>query len=60
MLQEFRRAIRVNARQDVVDLDSKFALKFDFQIQRIEHIFENTKRAIPRPASINSKPKRTP
>ena len=47
MLQEFRRAIRVNAHQDVVDLDAKFGLKFDFQIQRIEHIFDNAKRAVP-------------
>jgi AraC family transcriptional regulator, transcriptional activator of pobA len=47
MLQEFRRAIRVNADQQVVDLDSKFTHKFNYQIQRIEHIFADTKRAIP-------------
>jgi AraC family transcriptional activator of pobA len=47
MLQEFRRAIRANAHQDVVDLDSKFAHKFNFQIQRLEHVFDNTKRTVP-------------
>jgi AraC family transcriptional regulator, transcriptional activator of pobA len=47
MLQEFRRAIRANANQDVVDLDSKFAHKFDFQIQRLEHVFDDAKRTIP-------------
>jgi len=47
MLQEFRRAIRANANQDVVDLDSKFAHKFDFQIQRIENVFDNAKRGVP-------------
>jgi AraC family transcriptional activator of pobA len=47
MLQEFRRAIRANAHQDIVDLDAKFTRKFDFQIQRIEHIFDDTKRAVP-------------
>jgi AraC family transcriptional regulator, transcriptional activator of pobA len=47
MLQEFRRAIRANANQDVVDLDSKFAHKFDFQIQRIENVFDNAKRLVP-------------
>jgi len=47
MLQEFRRAIRVNANQHVVDLDSIFTRKFDYQIQRIERIFADTKRAIP-------------
>jgi AraC-like DNA-binding protein len=47
LLQEFRRAIRVNADQHVVDLDSKFTRKFDYQIQRIEHIFADTKRAVP-------------
>jgi AraC-like DNA-binding protein len=47
ILQEFRRAIRVNADQQVVDLDSKFTHKFNYQIQRIEHIFADTKRTIP-------------
>ena len=47
MLQEFRRAIRVNANLHVVDLDSKFTRKFDYQIQRIEDVFADTKRAIP-------------
>jgi len=47
ILQEFRRAIRVNADQQVVDLDSKFRQKFDYQIQRIEDVFADTKRAIP-------------
>ena len=47
MLQEFRRAIRVNANLHVVDLDSKFTRKFDYQIQRIEDVFADAKRAIP-------------
>jgi AraC family transcriptional regulator, transcriptional activator of pobA len=47
LLQEFRRAIRAGANQDIVDLDAKFTHKFDFQIQRIEHIFGDTKRAVP-------------
>lgn len=47
MLQEFRRAIRVKANQPVVDLDVKFTRKFDYQIQRLEHVFADTKRAVP-------------
>jgi AraC family transcriptional activator of pobA len=47
MLEEFRRAIRANADQHVVDLDAKFAHKFNYQIQRIEDIFADTKRAVP-------------
>jgi len=46
MLQEFRRAIRANADQHVVDLDSKFTRRFNYQIQRIEDVFADTKRAI--------------
>ena len=47
LLQEFRRAIRGNADQHVVDLDSRFTHKFDYQIQRVEHIFADTRRAVP-------------
>ena len=47
-LREFQRAIRTNAREGIVDLDSKYTHKFDFQIQRIEDVFANdTKRLIP-------------
>jgi AraC family transcriptional regulator, transcriptional activator of pobA len=47
ILQLFRRTILANANQDVLDLDSKFTYKFDFQIQRLEDIFGDGKRAIP-------------
>ena len=47
VLGEFRRAIRVNANDGVIDLDSKYPIKFDFQIQRLEDVFANTNRAIP-------------
>jgi len=47
MLEEFRRAIRANADQHVVDLDAKFTHKFNYQIQRIEDVFADTKRTVP-------------
>jgi AraC-like DNA-binding protein len=47
LLEEFRRTLRANADQHVVDLDAKFAHKFNYQIQRIEDIFADTKRAVP-------------
>jgi AraC-like DNA-binding protein len=47
LLREFHKAIQANANQHIVELDSKFVHKFDFQIQRIEDIFANTNRAVP-------------
>jgi len=47
MLEEFRKTLRTNAGQHVVDLDAKFTHKFNYQIQRIEDVFADTKRAIP-------------
>jgi AraC-like DNA-binding protein len=47
MLEEFRRTLRANADQHIVDLDTKFTLKFNYHIQRVEDIFADTKRAIP-------------
>jgi AraC-like DNA-binding protein len=47
ILEEFRRTLRANADQHVVDLDAKFAHKFNFQIQRIEDIFADTKKVVP-------------
>ena len=47
LLQEFQKAIQAHSGQHIVDLDAKFAPKFDFMIQRIEHVFAYASRTVP-------------
>lgn len=47
LLSEFKKAIRLIADSDLVDLDDKFPHKFDFQIQKLEDVFSDTDRRIP-------------
>ena len=47
ILSEFKKAIRAIADSDLVDFDSKFPHRFDFQIQKLEDVFSETNRRIP-------------
>ena len=47
LLSEFKKAIRLIADSDLVDLDDKFPHKFDFQIQKLQDVFSDTDRRIP-------------
>jgi AraC family transcriptional regulator, transcriptional activator of pobA len=47
MLNEFQLAIQRKANGGVIDLDSKFNHKFDFQIHRFEDVLANSNRTIP-------------
>src|ERR1700733_14589991 len=47
ILNEFKKAIRINSEAPVVDLDDKFNYKFDFYISRFEDVLKNTNRIIP-------------
>jgi len=47
ILSEFKKAIRVHAKDQVIDLDNTFNHKFDYQIQRLEDVLLNTNRIIP-------------
>jgi AraC family transcriptional activator of pobA len=47
LLNEFRKTLQRNARKTVVDLDSSFIHKFDFQVYRFEDIMRGTNRSIP-------------
>ena len=46
-LSEFRKALRQNAPDDVVDLDKNYSYKFDFQIHRYEDVLKNSRRLSP-------------
>ena len=47
ILSEFKKAIRVNAKNKFVDLDEAFQHKFDFQVQKIQDVLSGTDRSIP-------------
>ena len=47
LLSEFKKAIHRCSTTQVVNLDDKFNIKFDFQIQRLEDIFRITGPTIP-------------
>ncbi len=47
LLSEFKKAIHKNSTTHVVDLDNKFNIQFDFEIQRLEDVLKFTGPAIP-------------
>jgi AraC family transcriptional regulator, transcriptional activator of pobA len=47
LLSEFRKALRLNATEDIVNLDDSFTHKFNFQVHRIEDVLTDTNRTIP-------------
>lgn len=47
ILSEFKKALRKNATEKVVDFDEQFGHRFDFQVHRLEDVFRDTNRAIP-------------
>ncbi|MGH2564790.1 MAG: helix-turn-helix domain-containing protein [Ginsengibacter sp.] len=47
LLSEFKKAIHRSSTTNVVDLDNKFNIRFDFEIQRIEDILKFTGPTIP-------------
>ena len=47
LLSEFKKAIQRNSVTDVVELDNKFNIPFDFEIQRLEDAFKITGPTIP-------------
>jgi AraC family transcriptional regulator, transcriptional activator of pobA len=46
-ISEFKKVLRQNAREGVVDLDKNYRFKFDFQIHRLEDILRNSRMAAP-------------
>ncbi len=46
-LSEFRKALRQDARGQVVDLDKNYTHKFNFQIHRYEHVLQNSRMFSP-------------
>jgi AraC family transcriptional regulator, transcriptional activator of pobA len=47
LLSEFKKIIRLNKEEDILNLDESFTHKFDFQIHRLADILTNTNRSIP-------------
>lgn len=47
ILSEFKKVLRKNAREKMVDFDEQFGYRFDFQVQRLEDVFRDTNRSIP-------------
>lgn len=47
ILNEFKKTLRRNAGENVVDLDDGFGHKFEFTLQRFEDILRDTNKAIP-------------
>jgi AraC family transcriptional activator of pobA len=47
LLSEFKKAIRIHAKEKVIDLDDKFNHKFYFQVHRMEDVLKNTNRIFP-------------
>ena len=47
ILNEFKKALRRNASETVVDLDHGFGEKFEFTFQRFEDILRDTNRSVP-------------
>lgn len=47
LLNEFKKTLRRNARENVVDLDDGFGHKFEFTLQRFEDILRDTNRSVP-------------
>ncbi len=47
LLSEFRKVLRSNARENVVELDNSLTTKFDFQVYRFEDVMRDTNRIIP-------------
>jgi AraC family transcriptional regulator, transcriptional activator of pobA len=46
-ISEFKKVLRQNASEGVVDLDKNYRFKFDFQIHRLEDILRNSRMAAP-------------
>jgi AraC family transcriptional regulator, transcriptional activator of pobA len=47
ILNEFKKTLRRNGGENVVDLDNGFSHKFEFTLQRFEDILQDTNRCIP-------------
>ena len=47
LLSEFKKLLRLNTQEEILNLDESFTHKFDFQIQRLEDVLRNTDRTIP-------------
>src|ERR1700681_644253 len=46
-ISEFKKVLRQNAKEGVVDLDKNYHFKFNFQIHRLEDILRNSRMAAP-------------
>ncbi len=47
ILSEFKKVLRIYAKENVIDLDDSFSHKFDLQVHRFEDVLRDTNRTIP-------------